>query len=576
MGFKSSRRTFALDLSRSDFSAPYYPLFTSHLLLCSHFAFTIGGLAMIRFRNVSLIYPNSEQTIIDNLSFSLAEGEFVLVIGETGIGKSSVLRLMNGLVPHHTGGILSGEIEVAGRSTRLLKPGELSDVVGIVGQNPINGFVCEIVEDEIAFTLETLGISPTVMRKRVEEVLDLLALAELRSREISSLSGGEQQRVAIAAALVAQPKVLLLDEPTSALDPIAAEEVLSILHRLVSDLGLTVVIAEHRLERVIQFVDRILLIKDSGQAELGDAREVLATSPIAPPLVELSRIANLPEVALTIREFRKAISDVRQIEPRSNQKTGEALVSIKNLSASYIDELSEYALSNLSLEIRSGEIVSIMGRNGAGKSTLLKSLVGLSPILSGNVYLSGQDPLKLSGKELIKEVGLVPQDASDLLIESSVARECARVDLDNEAVPGKTLGIYQQLSADERSSIHPRDLSEGQKLILALSIQLSANPKVIALDEPTRGLDYQAKRKLISILKSIAAENRAVLIATHDVELVAELADRVVFLAEGELISQGPTHEALTSSPAFAPQVAKAFPGKGILTLAEARKALEK
>jgi energy-coupling factor transport system ATP-binding protein len=198
---------------------------------------------MIRFRNVSLIYPNSEQTIIDNLSFSLAEGEFVLVIGETGIGKSSVLRLMNGLVPHHTGGILSGEIEVAGRSTRLLKPGELSDVVGIVGQNPINGFVCEIVEDEIAFTLETLGISPTVMRKRVEEVLDLLALAELRSREISSLSGGEQQRVAIAAALVAQPKVLLLDEPTSALDPIAAEEVLSILHRLVSDLGLTVVIA---------------------------------------------------------------------------------------------------------------------------------------------------------------------------------------------------------------------------------------------------------------------------------------------------------------------------------------------
>lgn len=382
---------------------------------------------MIRFRNVSLIYPNSEQTIIDNLSFSLAEGEFVLVIGETGIGKSSVLRLMNGLVPHHTGGILSGEIEVAGRSTRLLKPGELSDVVGIVGQNPINGFVCEIVEDEIAFTLETLGISPTVMRKRVEEVLDLLALAELRSREISSLSGGEQQRVAIAAALVAQPKVLLLDEPTSALDPIAAEEVLSILHRLVSDLGLTVVIAEHRLERVIQFVDRILLIKDSGQAELGDAREVLATSPIAPPLVELSRIANLPEVALTIREFRKAISDVRQVEPRSNQKTGEALVSIKNLSASYIDELSEYALSNLSLEIRSGEIVSIMGRNGAGKSTLLKSLVGLAPILSGNVYLSGQDPLKLSGRELIKEVGLVPQDASDLLIESSVARECAQI-----------------------------------------------------------------------------------------------------------------------------------------------------
>lgn len=217
---------------------------------------------MIKFKDVSLVYPNSERTIFENLSFSLADGEFVLVIGHTGTGKSSILRLINGLVPHHTGGILSGEIEVAGRSTRLLKPGELSDVVGIVAQNPINGFVCEIVEDEIAFTLETLGVPPDVMRKRIEEILDLLSLTPLRDRLITSLSGGEQQRVAIAAALVTQPKVLLLDEPTSALDPIAAEEVLSILHRLVHDLGLTVVIAEHRLERVIQFVDRILLIRE--------------------------------------------------------------------------------------------------------------------------------------------------------------------------------------------------------------------------------------------------------------------------------------------------------------------------
>ena len=535
---------------------------------------------MIKFKEVSLIYPNSQQTIIENLSFTLSESEFVLVIGQTGVGKSSVLRLMNGLVPHHTGGILSGEIEVAGRSTRLLKPGELSDVVGIVGQNPLNGFVCEIVEDEIAFTLETLGIPPEAMRKRVEEVLDLLALAELRNREISTLSGGEQQRVAIAAALVAQPKVLLLDEPTSALDPIAAEEVLSILHRLVSDLGLTVVIAEHRLERVIQFVDRILLIKESGEAQLGSTREVMANSPIAPPLVELSRIANLPEVALTIREFRKSMPELERFnftpaQCATNSNSGEVLVTIKNLSASYHDENKEFALSNVSLEIRAGEVLSIMGRNGAGKSTLLKSLVGLAPILSGKVIVGGQDPQKLSGSELIKTVGLVPQDASDLLIESSVGNECARADQDNRVTAGRTLEIYQKLSDDNRSEIHPRDLSEGQRLALALGIQLSANPRVIALDEPTRGLDYQAKRKLISILKTIVAENRAVLIATHDVELVAELADRVIFLADGELISQGETRDALTSSPAFAPQVAKAFPDKGILTVQEVRERFE-
>jgi energy-coupling factor transporter ATP-binding protein EcfA2 len=251
--------------------------------------FNSGVDLMIAFRNVSLIYPNSQRTIIEDATFSVNEGELVLLMGHTGAGKSSVLKLINGLVPHHTGGILSGEISVAGRSTRSLKPGELADVVGIVGQNPVNGFVSDLVEEEIAFGLETLGVAPEIMRKRVEEVLDLLALAPLRRRAISELSGGEQQRVAIAAALVTNPKVLLLDEPTSALDPIAAEEVLSILHRLVHDLGLTIIVAEHRLERVIQFVDRIILVHGDGTLELGGAEDVLKDSPIAPPLVELAK-----------------------------------------------------------------------------------------------------------------------------------------------------------------------------------------------------------------------------------------------------------------------------------------------
>lgn len=530
---------------------------------------------MIKFKNVSLIYPNSEQTIIENLSFSLSEGEFVLVIGQTGVGKSSVLRLMNGLVPHHTGGILSGEVEVAGRSTRLIKPGELSDLVGIVGQNPVHGFVCEIVEDEIAFTLETIGVAPNVMRKRVEEVLDLLALAELRNREIATLSGGEQQRVAIASALVTQPKVLLLDEPTSALDPIAAEEVLSILHRLVNDLGLTVVIAEHRLERVIQFVDRILLIRDSGRAEIGPTRSIMAHSPIAPPLVELSRISGLSEVALSIREFRKSAPEISNQNQGATFNSRSVLASIAELSAAYRDADSDFALRKVNLEVMASEILAIMGRNGAGKSTLLKSLVGLTPILSGSVRVLGKDPTKLSGRELISSVGFVPQEAADLLIEDSIESECARADQDNGCPSGKTLKIYQDLTGDCRLDVNPRDLSEGQKLSLALSLQLSANPKLIVLDEPTRGLDYQAKRKLVAILKSMTNEGRAIVIATHDVELVAELADRVAFLAEGELISESNTRSALTSSPAFAPQVAKAFPEKGLLTVSEAKEVLE-
>jgi energy-coupling factor transport system ATP-binding protein len=528
---------------------------------------------MITFRNVSLIYPNSQRTIIEDATFSVNEGELVLLMGHTGAGKSSVLKLINGLVPHHTGGILSGEISVAGRSTRSLKPGELADVVGIVGQNPVNGFVSDLVEEEIAFGLETLGVAPEIMRKRVEEVLDLLALAPLRRRAISELSGGEQQRVAIAAALVTNPKVLLLDEPTSALDPIAAEDVLSILHRLVHDLGLTIIVAEHRLERVIQFVDRIILVHGDGTLELGGAEEVLKDSPIAPPLVELAKTLKLPTIPLSIREFRKIAPSI-EVALKSvtspSQNTGEILLSMKDLTASYQDSERAYALSGINLEIREGEVVALMGRNGAGKTTLLKCTVGQAPVTGGSIKVMGRDPHGFTDKELISYVGYVPQEPGDLLYGQSVQEECLLADRDNGVSEGSTLKIYSELMNIPSLNAHPRDISEGQRLGLALSIILSAQPRIVILDEPTRGLDYESKKVLVQNLKEIAhRHNRAVFISTHDVELVAEAADRVIFLADGEVIADGSTRQVLTASPAFAPQVAKALPQSTWMTVTE-------
>ena len=536
---------------------------------------------MISFSHVSLIYPNAERTIIQDVSFSVNEGEFVLIMGHTGAGKSSVLKLINGLVPHHTGGILSGEITVAGRSTRALKPGELADIVGVVGQNPSNGFVSDVVEDEIAFSLETLGIDPDVMRKRVEEVLDLLALAPLRRRNISELSGGEQQRVAIAAALVTNPKVLLLDEPTSALDPIAAEEVLSILHRLVHDLGLTIVVSEHRLERVIQFVDRIILINGDGSLNLGSAETILRNSPIAPPLVELARTLEMESIPLSVRDFRKSSPDLlnqnrNQIAAELHTTRAEKVLQLFDVNASYEESQRQYALQQINLELFGGEIVALMGRNGAGKTTLLKCCVGQAPLVSGQVDLLGRNPSSLDGKELIKLVGYVPQEPTDLLYGQSVREECQLADKDNQVKPGSTLAIYESLMQIPNLSAHPRDISEGQRLGLALSIILSAQPKLVVLDEPTRGLDYAAKKVLIQTLQRIAhQEKRAVFISTHDVELVAEVADRVVFLAEGELIADGDTRKVLTASPAFAPQVSKALPYSNFLTVSEVERFLD-
>jgi energy-coupling factor transport system ATP-binding protein len=525
---------------------------------------------MIRFSGVTLTYPNSERTLFENLNFEVDPGEMVLVMGHTGVGKSSILKLINGLVPHHTGGILTGVIEVDGRATFSLKPGALADVVGVVGQNPKNGFVSDIVEDEIAFTLETLGFSPELMRKRVEEVLDLLALAPLRRREISTLSGGEQQRVAIAAALVTQPKVLLLDEPTSALDPIAAEEVLAILHRLVHDLELTVILAEHRLERVIQFVDRVLLIRGHNAINFGAVRDVLAVSPIAPPLVELAKTVGSAEIPLSIREFRRNAPEIAANVEKSPAKRGDELVSIKDLTSIYDDGEGIFALKDVSLSLYAGEISALMGRNGAGKSTLLRSVVGQSPIISGEVRVLGEDPKELRGRDLISRIGFVPQDPADLLYGTTVAEECEFSDRDGGVAIGTTLSIYRQLMSIPDLNSHPRDISEGQRLGLVISIILAASPRVIILDEPTRGLDYQSKRELVKILQLLATERDcSICIATHDVELVAELADRVIFIADGEVISDGDARDSLLASPAFAPQVAKAYPDQGVITVAE-------
>lgn len=526
---------------------------------------------MITFNSVSLIYPHSLRTVFDNLTFTIDEGEMVLVIGATGSGKSSLLRLINGLVPHHTGGILAGDISVDGISTSLTKPGGLAHLIGIVGQNPAHGFVTDTVEEELVFGMEALNFAPDVMRKRVEEILDLLSLAHLRSRSISTLSGGEQQRVAIGSALVMHPKVLVLDEPTSALDPIAAEEVLSILHRLVHDLGLTVVISEHKLERVIGFADRIIAISADGKTEIDIPEEILKKSAIAPPMVHLARALNLDSVGTSVREVRRMTNHLRDFAPLISQPErvcGETIVAINKLNHVYGEKV---ALREISLEFKSGEITAVMGRNGAGKSTLFKSIVGFHKSTNGQIKVLGTDPTQLHGRKRLSTIGYIPQEPSDLLIHPSVAKECAASDRDNGLEDGSTFAFLIRLTPTVNPEAHPRDLSEGQRLSLVLALILCSAPDVLIMDEPTRGLDYQAKSLLVDTLVSYARNlGKCVLIATHDVELVAEVADRVVFLADGDVVADGPTLDVLLSSPAFAPQVAKVMSPAPWLTVKDA------
>ena len=510
---------------------------------------------MIRFDKVSVTYPDATAPVLADVDLRIDEGELCLVIGRTGSGKSTLLRCINGLVPHFSGGRLSGHVVVAGRDTRECRPRDLADVVGFVGQDPVSGFVTDSVEDELAYAMESLGVSPRVMRKRVEETLDLLGLAEVRERPLLSLSAGQQQRVAIGSVLTVHPQVLVLDEPTSALDPAAAEEVLAALTRLVHDLGVTVVLAEHRLERVVQYADRVVVVPgDGAPVESGQPAELLTHSPVAPPVVELGRMFGWTPLPLSVRDARRAAGGLREQlsavtpAPRRPVTSEDAVVRMRGVVASYGDVV---ALRHVDLDVHRGEIVALMGRNGAGKSTLLSVLAGLRPPRAGVVAVDAPD---VAGP---RALGLVPHEPTDLLWAQSVAAECADADRGAGAATGTTRGILATLAGGVDDSLHPRDLSEGERLALALAVVLVAQPAVVALDEPTRGLDYPAKHQLVQTLRRLADDGHGVVIATHDVELAAELADRIVVLADGEIVADGPAAEVAMSSPIFAPQVSK-------------------
>ena len=515
---------------------------------------------MISFDRVSVTYPGAAAPVLSSVSFDVTEGEMCLVVGETGSGKSTLLRAINGLVPHFTGGTLSGRVTVDGRDTRTHPPRELADIVGMVGQNPISTFVADVVEDELAYGMECLGLAPAVMRRRVEETLDLLGLTALRDRPLQTLSGGEAQRVAIGAVLTAHPRVLVLDEPTSALDPPAAEDVLAALHRLVHDLGLTVVLAEHRLERVVHHADQVIYLPGDGSVRMGTPQDVMATTTIAPAVVSLGRWAGWQPLPMSIRDARRAAAGLRErlakiAPPREPLAVPiDVVVDANQVSARHGNTL---ALHDLTLKVSKGEIVAIMGRNGAGKSTLMSCLAGMHPLASGSVRIGSIDPHAADARTIVRTIGMVPQEPGDLLYGETVAEECSSADRDAGLPAGTTEAILHDLAPAVTLDRHPRDLSEGERLTLALAVVLAPAPLVIALDEPTRGLDYSAKARLAAHLRRLAASGHAILVATHDVELAAEVCGRTIVIADGELVADGLTRDVVIASPSFAPQVAK-------------------
>jgi energy-coupling factor transport system ATP-binding protein len=549
----------------------------------SELAIRRGAAPALAVEGLSYSYPRAPvrgdegvaQRALEDVSLEVAPGEFVLLAGRSASGKSTLLKAACGLVPHFHGGEIEGEVRVAEIDALATGPGELAAAVGYLAQDPETQVVSTTVAAEIELPLEMRGDAPADRARAVEEVALALAIPHLLDRAVDTLSGGELQRVALAAALVTRPRLILLDEPTSQLDPVAGDELIWLLRRLNEEWGVAVLLAEHRLERCLAAADRVVAMEDGAIAFDGPPAEFLAWSHendagLSTPAARLFSLAGLDPLPVGVRDARQALRGTGIARPPHiasrrvrDPRPADPVLEAKNLwiELDRGEELRD-VLRGIDLVVRPGERIALMGRNGAGKSTLLRAAAGLhEPVM---------------GKLDVDSIALLTQNPSDYLVRERVGDELSG---DEGMAALRLVGLEHAVDAD------PRDLSGGERQRLALAIALAGRmegerlPAVVALDEPTRGMDHTRKDDLVALIQGLAGGvdflshsesnstgTAAVVVATHDVEFASAFAERVVLLGEGVVIADGPMEEILSGGWYFATEVARVLDLPGVVT----------
>jgi energy-coupling factor transporter ATP-binding protein EcfA2 len=527
----------------------------------SELAIRRGAAPALTLEALTYSYPRAARPALLDVSLQLAPGEFALLAGRSGSGKSTLLRAACGLVPQFHGGEIDGAVAVAGIDAIESGPGELAAVVGYVAQDPETQIVSTTVAAEIELPLELRGDSPTARARAVEEVALALAIPHLLGRTVDSLSGGELQRVALAAALVTRPRLVVLDEPTSQLDPVAGDELVWLLRRLNEEWGVSVLLAEHRLERCLAASDRVIAMESGALAFDGSPGSFLAWAQSADPALEtpaarLFSLAGIEPLPTGVRQARQQLrSRERATAPSrrsaSESRRGEPVLQSDGLWVELArDAAAHDVLRGIDLVIRRGERVALMGRNGGGKSTLLKTAAGLVEPVRGRVRAPAG-------------IALLTQSPSDYLVRERVGDELPG---DEGRAALRLVGLEHAVDAD------PRDLSGGERQRLALAIALAGQiegerlPGLVALDEPTRGMDRGRKGELVGLIEQLAGGGAGVVVATHDVEFAAEFAERVVLLGEGVVIADADAADVLSGGWYFATEVARVLDLPGVVT----------
>jgi energy-coupling factor transport system ATP-binding protein len=520
--------------------------------------------AALRVERVRYAYPEAARPALDDVSLEVEEGELVLVLGESGCGKSTLLRAALGLVPHFHGGRLEGRVVTAGLDTRTHRPAEIAARAGLVFQDPEAQLVMRRADHEVAFGLENLGCPANELLTRTEEALAAVGSADLSERQIGTLSGGEQQRIAIASVLAMGQQLLLLDEPTSQLDPVAAEELLALVTRVNRDRGITVVLAEHRTGRLFAEADRVVVMDAGRIAYQGTPSEAAAhlagSAPwVLPPVTQAFAAARRTELPLSVRDARRLAGGLSLPAPPTAPAAGPPAVRVRNVHHRFG---TIEALRGTTAALPAGAVTALVGANGAGKTTLAQIAAGLLEPDGGSVEATGR-------------CGYVSQNPAHHALRETVADEIAYA-LRNLGVAAHERAArvdreLERFGLGELARRHPRDISSGERQRLAIASVTVMRPTALILDEPTRGMDGLRKLALAEMLRGLAAGGCAVGVITHDIDFAAEASQLVTTMARGHVLCDAGPVGMLARGTFFTCQVGLAL---GCTTIAEAARHL--